>query len=165
MLLRTGSISQHLTWLQICILSPFFEKVVWIISSHCVLELNTVRLITQFSFQASTQRNLTLMTTMPCSSVSDTASWISWLGFHLPVVVVQCVWVEGLRYSILFRRYSGFSIVQIAVCQYNLNSAQISDLVQRSEHPLSLIVLHNRGHDRWKSGTTVRASEYDILPH
>ena len=31
--------------------------------------------------------------------------------------------------------YSGFSIIQTAVCQYNLNSVRISELVRISEQP------------------------------
>ena len=40
-------------------------------------------------------------------------------------------------------QYSGFSIIRIALCQYNLNTTRISDLVQISEQLVNLIVLHN----------------------
>ena len=44
--------------------------------------------------------------------------------------------------------YSGFSIIRLALCQLILNTGRISDLVQISERPVNLIVLHKRGHDR-----------------
>ena len=49
--------------------------------------------------------------------------------------------------------HSGFSIIRTAVCQYNLNTAQISELVGISEQAINLTVLHNRRHDRQKSAT------------
>ena len=49
-------------------------------------------------------------------------------------------WKSYSRFSLSTQRertiYSRFSIIPIAVCQYNLNTAWVSDLVQKSEQPV-----------------------------
>ena len=73
---ETGFLSRPLTQPRMRILSLSFETVVWIISIRCVLELTYGKSSILIFFQASTWRKLPLMTTTPCSSVNDTASWI-----------------------------------------------------------------------------------------
>ena len=60
----------------------------------------------------------------------------------------SCTLRNHLLHENILLKYSGFSIIRIPLCQCNLNTSQISDLVRISERPVTLIVLHNGGHHR-----------------